>query len=416
MTTFTYTARDGAGNPVSGVLSASSVGEVGQMLRREGKYPTSIIAADDSTAGSNAGSGGPVTSSYASRRGGIKIARAEVIQLSTQLSIMVETGVTLSEALECLSNQAQKPKVKALLEDIVRTVHSGTDLSTALGRHERSFPRLYVALIRASEKSGMMGKLLTRATNYLRDEQDTIRRVKGALIYPGVMMAFALTTTVFLLTFVLPKFTAIYAQKAAALPVPTKILMNMSSFLVDHKIALPIGVAVGVVALMAFVRTQPGTRIVHWLQLHTPLLGPMFRKLHLSRSIRMIGTMAGAGIPLVDCVQTANDLCGNVYFRELWTTVLERIQVGRQLSETMTDHPLVPRAVSQMIHSGEKSGKLAFVMDQVSVFAEAELKEQIAELTRYIEPLMILVMGFIIGGVALALLLPIFTISRVVAH
>ena len=126
--------------------------------------------------------------------------------------------------------------------------------------------------------------------------------------------------------------------------------------------------------------------------------------------------MAGAGIPLVDCVQTANDLSGNVYFRELWTTVLERIQVGRQLSETMVDHPLVPRSVSQMIHSGEKSGKLAFVMDQVSVFAEQELKEQIAELTRYIEPLMILFMGFIIGGVALALLLPIFTISRVVAH
>ena len=130
----------------------------------------------------------------------------------------------------------------------------------------------------------------------------------------------------------------------------------------------------------------------------------------------MIGTMAGAGIPLVECVQTANDLCGNVYFRELWTTVLERIQVGRQLSDTMMDHPLVPRAIAQMIHSGEKSGKLAYVMDQVSMFAEQELKEQIADLTRYIEPLMIIIMGCIIGGVALALLLPIFTISRVVAH
>ncbi|MEA2711913.1 MAG: type pilus assembly protein PilC, partial [Phycisphaerales bacterium] len=109
-------------------------------------------------------------------------------------------------------------------------------------------------------------------------------------------------------------------------------------------------------------------------------------------------------------------LCGNAYFTELWTTVLERIQVGRQLSDTMMDHPLVPRAIAQMIHSGEKSGKLAFVMDQVSVFAEQELKEQIIELTRYIEPLMIIIMGFIIGGVALALLLPIFTISRVVAN
>ena len=413
MPTYTYTARDNSGNPVSGSVSAASVGEVTQILRREGKYPTSITAADDPSASSGAAGASPFSRGGS---GGIKLKRAEVIQLSTQLAIMVETGVTLAEALDCIAQQTDKPKVKALLDDVTRTVHSGTDLSTALSRHERTFPRLYIALIRASEKSGMMAKMLARATNYLRDEQDTIRRVKGALIYPSVMLAFATTTTIFLLTFVLPKFTAIYAQKAAALPTPTKILMNLSNFLVDHKITLPIALAVMAAGLFAFCRTQPGQRMLHWLQLNIPLIGPMFRKLHLARSIRMIGTMAGAGIPLVDCVQTANDLSGNVYFRELWTTVLERIQVGRQLSETMVDHPLVPRSVSQMIHSGEKSGKLAFVMDQVSVFAEQELKEQIAELTRYIEPLMILFMGFIIGGVALALLLPIFTISRVVAH
>ena len=409
MQTYAYTARDSSGNAVNGTLVASSIGEVTQILRRDGKYPISIQQGADPAA---AGASGGITFG----RGGIKIPRADVIQLSTQLAIMVETGVTLSEALECISLQSQKPKVKALLEDVVNNVRSGNDLSMALSRHERSFPRLYIALIKASEKSGMMGKLLTRATNYLRDEQDTIRRVKGALTYPAVMLTFASTTTIFLLAFVLPKFTAIYAQKAAALPMPTKILMNMSNFLINHKISLPIGLAFTIGAVYAFTRTASGQRTVHWLQLHIPLLGPMFRKLHLSRSIRMIGTMAGAGIPLVDCVQTANDLCGNVYFQELWTTVLERIQIGRHLSDTMMEHPLVPRAIAQMLHSGEKSGKLAYVMDQVSGFAEQELKEQIADLTRYIEPIMIIMMGCIIGGVALALLLPIFTISRVVAN
>ena len=409
MQTYAYTARDSSGAAVNGTLVASSIGEVTQILRRDGKYPISIQQGEDPAA---AGASGGIKFGD----GGIKIPRADVIQISTQLAIMVETGVTLSEALDCISMQSQKPKVKALLEDVVHNVRSGNDLSMALSRHERSFPRLYIALIRASEKSGMMGKLLTRATNYLRDEQDTIRRVKGALTYPAVMLTFAVTTTIFLLAFVLPKFTAIYAQKAAALPMPTKILMNMSSFLVNHKISLPIAVAVIIGATMAFVRTPSGQRVLHWVQLHIPLLGPMFRKLHLARSIRMIGTMAGAGIPLVDCVQTANDLCGNVYFQELWTTVLERIQIGRQLSDTMMEHPLVPRAIAQMLHSGEKSGKLAYVMDQVSGFAEAELKEQIADLTRYIEPIMIVMMGCIIGGVALALLLPIFTISRVVAN
>jgi type IV pilus assembly protein PilC len=404
MPTYLYTARDGSGNAASGTVIANSVTEVTQILRREGKYPTKIELAGEPSSAAPVG------------RKGIKIPRADVVQISNQLAIMVETGVTLSEALECIAQQTEKPKLRALLDDVLRCVHGGSDLSSALSRHEASFPRLYVALIRASEKSGMMGKLLTRATHYLRDEQDTMRRVKGALVYPAVMLAFATTTTIFLLAFVLPKFAAIYASKAAALPGPTKVLMAVSDFLSSHYVALPVGIGVSIVFLCWYVRRPTGQRALHWVQLNLPLIGPMFRKLHLARSMRMIGTMAGAGVPLTDCVATANDLCENVYFRELWTIVLGRIQSGRQLWEAMVDHPLIPRAISQMIHSGEKAGKLAFVMDQVSGFAEAELKEKIGELTRYIEPIMIILMGVIIGGVALALLLPIFTISRVVAH
>jgi type IV pilus assembly protein PilC len=145
-------------------------------------------------------------------------------------------------------------------------------------------------------------------------------------------------------------------------------------------------------------------------------MGAMFRKLHLSRGMRMIGTMANAGVSLMDCVETAKDLCGNSYYSDLWSAVLQQIQTGKQMSEPLAASPLVPRSVAQMVHAGEKGGKLAFVMEQVSGYAEQELKESITELTRYIEPAMIVVMGAIIGGVALALMLPIFTISRVVAH
>ena len=132
--------------------------------------------------------------------------------------------------------------------------------------------------------------------------------------------------------------------------------------------------------------------------------------------MRMIGTMAGAGVSLVDCVHTAIDLCPNSYFREMWDDVLVQIQAGKQMSEPMRQSPLVPRSIAQMLYSGEKGGKLGFVMEQVAGYSETELKEKIAELTRYIEPAMIVVMGVIIGGVALALMLPIFTISKVVAR
>lgn len=411
MPTFAYSARDSSGALVNGTLLAASVAEASKALRAEGKYPTAVHPLNEAAAAAASahadGSGQSVPN--------VKITRDDVIQFSTQLAIMVETGVTLSEALDCIATQTERPNVKKLIADVARQVQGGADFSAALARHPRSFPRLYVALIKASEKSGMMSKLLVRANTYLKDEAEILRKVKGALTYPGIMLAFATTTTIFLLAFVLPKFTGIYAGKGAALPVPTKVLMNLSGFLVGHWMAIIAGLSTLAVLGYLYFTTEGGARVGHWIQINVPMIGKMFRKLHLARTLRMVGTMAGAGVNLIDAVQTAQDLCGNTYYRELWGKVSEQIQAGKQLSEPLFASPLVPRGISQMLHSGEKSGKLASVMEQVSGYAEQELKEQIAELTRYIEPAMIIIMGLIIGGVALALLLPIFTMSRVVA-
>jgi type IV pilus assembly protein PilC len=413
MPTYSYTARDENGAPSNGTLLASSVQEAGQLLRAEGKYPISIRVVSDSSDPTQ-----PVRSSGASiPRGIARMSRAEVIQFSTQLSIMIETGVTLIEALDCISQQAIKPHVKRLIEDLAGMVRAGNDLSSALARHPRSFPRLYVAMIRAAEKGGMMSKLLNRATQYLRDEHETVRRVRGALTYPGIMFGFALSTTIFLLAFVLPRFTTIYANKGAALPMPTKVLMSISAFLVGNWLMLILGTIAFLAAAGFFINSKSGRRVWHGFQLHIPLLGKMFRQLHLARGMRMIGTMASAGINLVDCVSTANELCSNVHYQEMWADVSNRIQVGKPMADALAANgTLVPRAIAQMIHSGERGGKLGHVMEQVANFSEQELKEKIADLTRYIEPAMIVLMGILIGGVALALMLPIFTISRVVAH
>jgi type IV pilus assembly protein PilC len=403
MFTFAYTARDSAGHATSGTMSAETAADVRRLLRDEGKYPTDIHPVD----------GGPVKVSAA---GGIKISRAELITISQQLSVMIETGVTVSEALDCIGSQADRPAVRALVADVSKQIQDGSSFSAAIARHPRSFPRLYVALMQAAERSGMLGRLLTRATTYLRDEQEIIRRVRGACIYPGFMVAFAVTTTVFLLAFVLPKFTAIYAAKAAALPLPTKILMNLSSFIVNYKYGLLASTVITVLATWFYLRTEGGSRLWHYVQLQIPLLGGMFRKMHLSRGLRMVGTMAGAGVSVLDCVKTAHALCTNGFYRDLWTGVGEQIQAGKQFSDPLFASPLVPRSVAQMLKSAEKGGKLAVVLEQVAAYSEQELKEKIAEVTRYIEPVMIMVMGLIIGGVSLALLLPIFSISKVMAH
>ncbi len=403
MAKYNFTARDSSGAASTGVLEADSITAVSQILRSQGKYATAVTAQKDETS----------LSTVAVGARGIKIPRGELIQFSMQLAIMVDTGVTLADALECISQQTVKPQAKALVVDLLDTVKGGVDFSTALLRHPRTFPRLYVALIKASEKSGMMSKMINRATQYLRDEQEILRKVKGALTYPAIMLSFAILATTGLLAFVLPRFTAIYAAKAAALPLPTKVLMAMSDFIVNHSIALPAAVIGAVVSWLMYVRTPGGRKTRDYLQLNLPMLGAMFRQLHLSRGLRMIGTMSASGVTLVDCVNTARDLCNNSYFQDLWDSILEQIKAGRQMSEPMFASTLVPRSVSQMLHSAEKSGKLAQVMEQVAGFSETELKEHIAEMTRYIEPAMIVTMGLIIGGIAMAMLLPIFTISKV---
>jgi len=405
MPNFTYIARDTVGQSTNGTIAAASVAEAAKALRQDGRFPISIQPAPAGAA------------VVVERKGGIRVSRHEVIHLSTQVAIMVDTGVTILDALECVAAQAPNPKLKKLLKDICAQVQSGSDLSTALARHPRSFPRLYVALIKASEKSGMLPKLLNRATAYLRDEAEILRKVRGALTYPAIMFAFAMSTTIFLLIAVLPKFTAIYASKKAALPVPTQILMNLSDFLIDDWMILaPLAVILPLAAWWSTRYTERGKRVLHTLQLHLPLLGRMFTQLHLSRSMRMIGTMASAGVHLVDCVSTARDLCGNVHFQRLWLDVERQLHSGKQMSEPLFANKLVPRSIAQMIGSAEKSGKLAQVMEQIAGHSEAELKERITEMTRYIEPAMIVVMGGIIGGVAMALMLPVMTISRVMAQ
>lgn len=359
------------------------------------------------------------TNSVASRGGssGIKVSRKEIIQISNQLSIMIETGVTLPEALDCIAHQSSNPRMKRLMQDISQQVQSGSDFSSALARHPRSFPVLFIALIRAGEKSGMLPKMLNRGNTYLRDEAEILRKVRGALTYPGIMFGFAVMTTLALLVFVLPRFTALYASKKAALPLPTQVLMTVSDSLIAHWMLIIPGTLMGIVGLITWIKlTATGQKTMHWVQIHTPLLGSLFRQLHLARGLRMVGTMAGAGVQLLECVITARELCPNTYFKALWNQIEYQLQHGKQFSEPLFNNPLVPRSIAQMISSAEKGGKLAVVMEQVASFSEQELKEKITEMTRYIEPIMIVLMGCIIGGVALALMLPIFTISRVMAQ
>jgi type IV pilus assembly protein PilC len=261
-----------------------------------------------------------------------------------------------------------------------------------------------------------MGSMLKKLAEYLVSQKDTTKKVKGALIYPGFMFVMSIGVTIFLLTAILPKFTAIFASRKAALPLPTTVLMAVSYSLM-HFWYLWIFGSVGLFfGGMSFFRTKTGRRCADYIQLHMPIFGTMFHKLYLSRSLSTMGTMISSGVPMLDALAIVKEVAGNSYYQEMWEDVRTKVQNGTQLSEPLMKSPLVPKSVAQMIFSGEKTGELPNVLNRLSSYMDDDLKAAVKTATQFIEPVMIGMMGVLIGGVAIAMLMPILTISKVMSQ
>jgi len=405
MPRFSYKVRSGAGELVAGTLTAASIEDAGQTLRAEGKFVVNLARAqEEADAPTRIVSGG---------RGRIK--RADVITFAQQMAVMVDTGVPMSEALHCIAEQCINPTFKAVLDDVAERVNGGSTFSAALAAHPKVFPPVMVSLMKASEASGTMGVMLDRVSGYMNKELAIVKKVKGALMYPAFMFLMLVGVTVFLLTFVLPKFAGIYGAKGAALPMPTQILMAISNTLVHHW-AWVVGSLITLVAgFVLFARTSTGRGTLDYAKLHAPILGPMFNKLYITRATRTMGTMIASGVPILDMVAIARNVTRNRLYERLWDDVDDKLKHGSQLSDALFASPLIPRNVSQMIYSGEKSGRLGPVMEKIANFTEADFEEQVKVTTQFIEPVMVASMGLIVGFVAIALLLPIFTIGKVMA-
>lgn len=409
MSQFRYKTRDVDGQLETGIIAAANPAEASRKLRVEGRFVVSLedagnapVAVESDTA--------PV------RRSGGRVPRKEVITFAHQLAVMLDTGVPISEALECASEQTSNEPFRVVLDQVTEHVRGGGELSVALGQHPRVFPVIMTSLIRASESTGNMGAMLERVSTYLQKESATVRKIRGALIYPAIMLVTVICVVIFLLTFVLPRFTGIYASKGAALPLPTQMLMTFSDTLTGYWW----GWLAGGVGLAVFVifggRTATGRRVIDWLKLHVPLISGMFRRLYLTRGCRTLGTMINAGVPILDMIPIVSRVTANVYYEEMWLEVDEKLRRGAQLSDGLFTSPLIPRSVAQMVYSGEKAGRLGRVLERVAEYTEEEFDTCVRQTTQYIEPAMIVVMGSIIGFVAIALLMPIFSIGSLMSQ
>jgi len=351
----------------------------------------------------------------------VKVKSTELILFTTQLSVMLDSGVVLSDALDAIAEQTQEGKFKTVVMVLAEMVKSGDSFSKALRSYPRVFSSMFISMVKASEASGKMVEMLEVLSGYLNFEAETRKRIKGALTYPFIMALMAVAATGTLMFFVLPRFMKIYEAKGAALPKITQILVGFSKMIGNFQIMTIVltVVIIASVALYYWAKTVSGRRVIDFIKIRTPVLGTMFVDLVVTRSMRIMATMVNTGVSLLDSIEVMHGSCENYYFQRLWLTADKKIRDGYQLSESIlisSGSDLIAPGIIQMLRAGERSGKLGEVCDKISVFYEKKLEASIKAVMSLIEPLMITILGSIIGTIAIALLLPVFRISSVIAH
>jgi type IV pilus assembly protein PilC len=343
-----------------------------------------------------------------------RVGKQEIIYLTSQLAIMSETGINLSTALNGILQHEDNPTLRKVLTDLKISVESGDDFSTALARYPKLFDKTYVSLVRASEATGKLAEMLDAIATYLRKELESRGKVRAALAYPTVMLVMAIAVTIFLLTFVLPKFTPLFNSRGMQLPAPTRFMMAASHYLMDFWYLWLAATVVATVGYFWGRRTEAGRKALDWVKISLPIVGPMCRKVTISRSIRTLGTMITSGVPMLEAIQLSSDVAGNYYYEQLWQDVLTAVTSGNQICTALERNALFPKMLVQMISSGEETGKLDSVLMKVSNYYDREVETSLKAVTSLIEPIMITVMGVVVGGIGMALMLPIFSLSKAV--
>ncbi len=405
---FAYRAVDASGRVVTGSISAASEAEVSRRVRAEGKIVLEVIRDLPGMAGRER----QVRESSAGDR---RVRRSELVGFCRQMGVMLETGVPVSEALDAVAVRAGSPEFKGLLAGVSAEVHAGSALSASFARRPRAFPTIVISLIRAAEASGSLGLMFGRVGDYLAREEQTRRRVKGALTYPAIMLGAGILLVGGLIAFVLPRFAAIYAGKGATLPLPTRMLLGASDALVHGWMKWVPVLAAVLVGGFLWRRSVAGRRSLDRAALVSPIVGGLNRQAFLARSFRTLATLLAGGVHLLDALSIARALTDNSRLHLFWDRLEKAVRDGRQLSDAMSDDGLVPADVTAMVAAAERSGRLPQTLERISAFTDEELDSEVKRVTAMIEPLTILLLGAAVGGIALAVLLPMFKVGSVVA-
>jgi len=360
----------------------------------------------------------PRRASVMDKLGGLRVefgpSRKDILSFTNQLAVMVRAGISLPEALDSIAQQAENRKFRCVITDLRARIEAGQSFSQALAEHPQVFTNLYVNMVAAAEVSGSLSDMMQKLAEYLDQEASTKSQIKGAMVYPIIIATMAVVVTIFLLCFVLPRFTAIFAGKEHLLPRPTRLLMASSVFLRGNWYLLLPAVGAALWGFHFFIDTPAGRLWWDKTKLQLPLIKTLCRSLYITRSLHTMGVLIRAGVPILNTLAITAHIAGNALYKEMWLGVHEEVRQGKKISSSLNRYALLPSNVLAMIRSGEDSGNLGDVLRDISAFYARELATVIKMVTSMIEPIMIVVMGLLVGFIAMSVILPIFKMSSLV--
>ncbi|RKY21867.1 MAG: hypothetical protein DRQ55_02775 [Planctomycetota bacterium] len=342
----------------------------------------------------------------------MQVPQDQVLEIVTQLSIMFETGLNLSQALEVLEQQGATPHLTRFVGDIRKAVEEGRPLSAAMGDQPWAFSPVALALVRAGEATGDLGGMLNKVAEFMERDIGTRKKVKGAMAYPIFMAVMAVCVVIFLLVNVFPKFADLFGDKPELLPLPTRFFLNLSEILQEHGAWVLPSMAAVVGLVVTLIRTREGRRICDPFFIKLPAFGKLIKAVSISRSFHVLGVMMAAGLNVLEGLSLAAEVSGNRKYVELWTLTKKRVENGSDISETLLNDPLIPPAEAAMISLGERSGTLPNVLGKITKHHEKKVEAAIKAFVAVIEPAMTIIMGAVVALIVSSLILPMFKISQ----
>ena len=407
MQVMTYTARTLTGKMVEGKSKAKSEQALRVSLSAKGLEPLKIVVSEDAVESSSVLSA-QVKNPFD------RVKRSDLRWMTGQIALMLGAGTTIAEALEALSKQMDGKKLAGILDQIFVSVNGGSTLSTAFSEHPKVFTTFYVSAVRSGEASGDLEGVFLRLEEHIKKREQIMTRIVTAMIYPVILMLLGSSAILVMMTFVIPKFVVVFSSFGAELPLATRVLMSTASFMQAYWYLLILGVAGGVAGFVAVMRNPITKALIDRYILSVPVVGGLVRSIQSSALLRTLGMLLNAGIPLVDSMQVAQESCSNSEFKRTVEKISLGIIQGEGFSKNFCDSDLFDPTAKQMISTGEKTGTLAMVMTRLADHLDEEIDKQFTRLSAMAEPAIIIIMGGLIGCMAIALLSPLFQLTSAV--